>query len=227
MLEKVAALLQFLGPSPCRVRKQAKAGPLLWLGKLEGSHGGQAAPDLLSAEGKSAVGVRLGPSEAALLPAASVRVRACLLGTKGILPGLIKPFGEAILGGLVHSLHPTCAWPRAEGVRACFCCAEEGHVFVWGYGILGKGPNLMETATPERIPPTLFGLSDLNPGVGVIRIVCGLSHFAAITSKLHRLNALLTEKCATPVRCAEPGKRYGLLFLTLCIVLRLCGGCTE
>ncbi|XP_026528143.1 RCC1-like G exchanging factor-like protein isoform X2 [Notechis scutatus] len=59
---------------------------------------------------------------------------------------------------------------------------EEGHVFVWGYGILGKGPNLMETAIPEMIPPSLFGLSDFNPDIRVDRIRCGLNQFAAITN---------------------------------------------
>ncbi|XP_034276709.1 RCC1-like G exchanging factor-like protein isoform X1 [Pantherophis guttatus] len=59
---------------------------------------------------------------------------------------------------------------------------EEGHVFVWGYGILGKGPNLMETAIPEMIPPSLFGLSDFNPDICVDRIRCGLNQFAAITN---------------------------------------------
>lgn len=67
----------------------------------------------------------------------------------------------------------------------CFCCnTEEGHVFVWGYGILGKGPNLLETALPEMIPPTLFGLTEFNPHIQVSQIRCGLSHFAALTSKL-------------------------------------------
>ncbi|XP_074120103.1 RCC1-like G exchanging factor-like protein [Sminthopsis crassicaudata] len=60
---------------------------------------------------------------------------------------------------------------------------EEGNVFVWGYGILGKGPNLMETALPEMIPPTLFGLSDFSPDVRVSHIRCGLSQFAALTNK--------------------------------------------
>ncbi|XP_044532343.1 RCC1-like G exchanging factor-like protein [Gracilinanus agilis] len=60
---------------------------------------------------------------------------------------------------------------------------DEGHVFVWGYGILGKGPKLMETAHPERIPPSLFGLSDFSPDVRVSRICCGLSQFAALTNK--------------------------------------------
>uniref|UniRef100_A0A8C8RHR9 RCC1-like G exchanging factor-like protein n=1 Tax=Pelusios castaneus TaxID=367368 RepID=A0A8C8RHR9_9SAUR len=60
---------------------------------------------------------------------------------------------------------------------------EEGNVFVWGYGILGKGPNLMETATPELIPATLFGLSEFSPDTRVTRIRCGISHFAALNNR--------------------------------------------
>ncbi|XP_056601313.1 RCC1-like G exchanging factor-like protein isoform X1 [Triplophysa dalaica] len=58
---------------------------------------------------------------------------------------------------------------------------EEGDVFVWGFGILGKGPNLSESAVPERIPATFFGKSEFNPTVRVSSIRCGLNHFAAIT----------------------------------------------
>ncbi|XP_054610703.1 RCC1-like G exchanging factor-like protein isoform X2 [Dunckerocampus dactyliophorus] len=60
---------------------------------------------------------------------------------------------------------------------------ERGEVFVWGYGILGKGPKLSESSTPEMIPPTLFGRSDFNPSVTVTKIRCGLSHFAAVTDR--------------------------------------------
>lgn len=56
-------------------------------------------------------------------------------------------------------------------------------MFVWGYGILGKGPNMSESPTPERIPPTLFGQSDFDPTVAVTRIRCGLNHFAAVTGE--------------------------------------------
>lgn len=73
---------------------------------------------------------------------------------------------------------------RRCSYRICsYCDAEEGNVFVWGYGILGKGPNLTETAVPEMIPPSLFGWSDLNPDVRVAHVRCGLSQFAALTSK--------------------------------------------
>ncbi|MGH0125073.1 UNVERIFIED_CONTAM: hypothetical protein FKN15_021501 [Acipenser sinensis] len=58
---------------------------------------------------------------------------------------------------------------------------KSGQVFVWGYGILGKGPNLSESRTPEMIPPTLLGCSEFNPDIAVAQIRCGLNHFAAIT----------------------------------------------
>ncbi|KAM3868540.1 RCC1-like G exchanging factor-like protein [Diretmus argenteus] len=58
---------------------------------------------------------------------------------------------------------------------------EKGEVFVWGYGILGKGPKLSESSTPEMIPPTLFGRSEFNRSVAVRQIRCGLNHFAAVT----------------------------------------------
>ncbi|XP_064424898.1 RCC1-like G exchanging factor-like protein [Latimeria chalumnae] len=60
---------------------------------------------------------------------------------------------------------------------------DEGNVFVWGYGILGKGPNLAESKTPEMIPPTLFGSSEFNPEIKVVHIRCGLNHFAAINNR--------------------------------------------
>lgn len=67
---------------------------------------------------------------------------------------------------------------------------DKGEVFVWGYGILGKGPKLSESSTPEMIPPTLFGRSEFNPSAAVSRIKCGLNHFAAVTGeKLHQLRS--------------------------------------
>uniref|UniRef100_A0A8C7ELP1 RCC1 like n=1 Tax=Neovison vison TaxID=452646 RepID=A0A8C7ELP1_NEOVI len=71
----------------------------------------------------------------------------------------------------------------ACGGTGCAVLNGEGQVFVWGYGILGKGPNLVESALPEVIPPSLFGLTEFNPGVHVSLIRCGLSHFAALTNR--------------------------------------------
>ncbi|KAJ0062197.1 hypothetical protein NL108_017688, partial [Boleophthalmus pectinirostris] len=59
---------------------------------------------------------------------------------------------------------------------------DQGEVFVWGYGILGKGPRLSESSVPEQIPPQLFGRTEFNPSVAVSKIHCGLSHFAAVTN---------------------------------------------
>ncbi|XP_069828571.1 RCC1-like G exchanging factor-like protein isoform X2 [Dendropsophus ebraccatus] len=70
----------------------------------------------------------------------------------------------------------------ACGGTGCALLNEDGHVFVWGYGILGKGPNFLESSIPEIIPPTLFGLSDFNRNVKVSTISSGLGHFAAITN---------------------------------------------
>lgn len=78
-----------------------------------------------------------------------------------------------------HELHKHRLYYRMSS----YCNAEVGAVFVWGYGILGKGPNLTETAVPEMIPPSLFGWSDFSSDVRVARVRCGLSHFAALTSK--------------------------------------------
>uniref|UniRef100_A0A7N8X1T9 RCC1 like n=1 Tax=Mastacembelus armatus TaxID=205130 RepID=A0A7N8X1T9_9TELE len=60
---------------------------------------------------------------------------------------------------------------------------EKGEVFVWGYGILGKGPKLSESSVPEMIPSSLFGFAELNSSAVVTRIRCGLNHFAAITDR--------------------------------------------
>ncbi|KAM6155397.1 RCC1-like G exchanging factor-like protein isoform 2-T2 [Rhynchocyon petersi] len=87
----------------------------------------------------------------------------------------------------------------ACGGTICAVLNGEGHVFVWGYGILGKGPNLVETALPEMIPPTLFGLTEHSPEIQVSRIRCGLSHFAALTSD----DAGGTRGCG--VRCGPHG----------------------
>lgn len=77
------------------------------------------------------------------------------------------------------------SWIWSSEIKHFFdlCMSDKGEVFVWGYGILGKGPNLSESSTPEMIPSTLFGQSDFNPTVAVTRIRCGLNHFAAVTGE--------------------------------------------
>lgn len=59
---------------------------------------------------------------------------------------------------------------------------ENGDVFVWGYGLLGLGPNVQRTPKPKQIPPALFGRNEFNPECRVEKVACGISHLAAITN---------------------------------------------
>lgn len=71
----------------------------------------------------------------------------------------------------------------AAGGTICCLLNEDGEVWVWGYGILGKGPNLTDCKLPEKIPMTLFGQNSFNPDVKVSKVNCGMHHFAAINNR--------------------------------------------
>lgn len=71
----------------------------------------------------------------------------------------------------------------AAGGTICAILNDLGHVFVWGFGILGKGPKVDQSSTPTRIPETLFGMNVYNPDVKVEKIYASLSHFAAVTNR--------------------------------------------
>ena len=70
----------------------------------------------------------------------------------------------------------------AAGGSFCAVLNEAGDVFVWGYGILGFGPQVDHYKDPTLIPPTLFGRNSFNPESRVISISCGLNHITAINS---------------------------------------------
>ncbi|XP_076456866.1 RCC1-like G exchanging factor-like protein isoform X2 [Babylonia areolata] len=91
--------------------------------------------------------------------------------------------------------HTQCSTPRRLPLTSCgrvvkavaggSICAvlnDKGQVYVWGYGILGKGPELSMSDTPTLVPETLFGRNELQPDTRVVDIDCGLGHFAALTS---------------------------------------------
>ena len=71
----------------------------------------------------------------------------------------------------------------AVGATACMLLNELGEVWVWGYGMLGKGPSLESSVWPSLIPPTLFGVSVGEEDAYVRDIKCGMANFAAITNK--------------------------------------------
>ncbi|KAK9503395.1 hypothetical protein O3M35_009954 [Rhynocoris fuscipes] len=69
----------------------------------------------------------------------------------------------------------------AAGGTACMVVNECGTVYVWGYGILGAGPQLEKTYEPIALPKPLFG----GDSVTVEKVECGLTYMAAITSCSH------------------------------------------
>lgn len=70
----------------------------------------------------------------------------------------------------------------ASGGTMCAVVNDKGLVYVWGYGILGQGPNVTHQSEPSLLPPPLFGRNELNPKELVTDVACGLSCFAAITN---------------------------------------------
>ena len=71
----------------------------------------------------------------------------------------------------------------AAGGTACLVLNDKNEIYVWGYGILGKGPNVDYIRTPSLIPPAIFGCHELfNPDLKITQIYAGLRHFAAVSS---------------------------------------------
>ena len=84
-----------------------------------------------------------------------------------------------------------------------FLYLGEGEVYVWGFGILGLGPNAQRVLEPTIIPSTLFGKNPYEPDskvssyaqiikffktylfalrFQVIKIFCGVNQLGAITN---------------------------------------------
>ena len=66
-------------------------------------------------------------------------------------------------------------------IDTCVCISDQGEVYVWGFGLLGKGPKLESTPWPSLLPTPLFGRNDFNPETRVVDIECGLNHLVAVT----------------------------------------------
>lgn len=54
---------------------------------------------------------------------------------------------------------------------------------MWGFGILGLGPNVDHIRTPTQIPATLFGRNEFSPNSRVTNIFSGISHMAALNDQ--------------------------------------------
>lgn len=70
----------------------------------------------------------------------------------------------------------------AAGGSFCSVLNEHGQVFVWGFGILGKGPKADRSDEPTEIPTILFGKNEFQPDVKVVNVICGLHHLMAVTN---------------------------------------------
>ncbi|XP_031849280.2 RCC1-like G exchanging factor-like protein [Nomia melanderi] len=57
-----------------------------------------------------------------------------------------------------------------------------GDVYVWGFGILGLGPEAKTVSKPTQIPSILFGRNAYDENVKVVKIFCGMSQLAALTN---------------------------------------------
>lgn len=71
----------------------------------------------------------------------------------------------------------------AAGGSVCAVLNDKGQVYVWGFGILGKGPDVDQSSVPTLIPESLFGMNEYNLDVKVEQIYAGLCQFAAITNR--------------------------------------------
>ncbi|XP_015587442.1 RCC1-like G exchanging factor-like protein [Cephus cinctus] len=69
----------------------------------------------------------------------------------------------------------------ATGGSFCMILNNTGNVYVWGYGILGLGPQVQRVLKPTLIPSTLFGLNAYETNSQVSKIYCGISHLSAVT----------------------------------------------
>ena len=56
-------------------------------------------------------------------------------------------------------------------------------MYVWGYGILGKGPNVQQAVNLQLLPKPLFGYTTFSKDVQVEKVFSGMGYLAALTSK--------------------------------------------
>jgi len=64
----------------------------------------------------------------------------------------------------------------------CAVVNDSGLVYVWGFGVIGKGPVADQSPRPTQIPPTLFGWNEFNPQSRVVKVFAGMTQLAAITN---------------------------------------------
>jgi len=71
----------------------------------------------------------------------------------------------------------------AAGGTVCLALNQQGDVFVWGFGLLGKGPALEYANSPTQIPSTLFGRNAFNPDVRPKSVHAGVNTCAVVNTQ--------------------------------------------
>ncbi|KAK0044894.1 Williams-Beuren syndrome chromosomal region 16 protein [Biomphalaria pfeifferi] len=94
------------------------------------------------------------------------------------------------------------------GGSICALLNDKGQVFVWGYGILGKGPKLEITSSPSQIPEPIFGCNELSSDTKVVDIESGLTYLAAQNDK----KVIFTHGEETTMECWVLGKNKNQFF---------------
>lgn len=70
----------------------------------------------------------------------------------------------------------------AASGSACLILNEDGNVYSWGYGLLGRGPAATHSLNPTQIPNTLFGKQFSSSNRRVVSLIAGPHTFGAITN---------------------------------------------
>ena len=70
----------------------------------------------------------------------------------------------------------------ASGGSICMVLNDQHDVWVWGFGILGQGPNVDFSTKPLLLPSTLFGRNEFSPDAQTTSVYCGVHTNAAINS---------------------------------------------
>ncbi|KFD58791.1 hypothetical protein M514_00484 [Trichuris suis] len=71
----------------------------------------------------------------------------------------------------------------ASGGSSCAVLTESGHIYAWGYGPLGLGPEQLFKGSRTLLPPPLFGANEFRENIYPQRLFAGLMHYAVINSK--------------------------------------------
>lgn len=71
----------------------------------------------------------------------------------------------------------------SAGGTVCGLINAEGNAYVWGFGLLGKGPDFQQADYPSLIPPGIFEAAEFNESNPLKSINCGLMHSAIVSER--------------------------------------------